>query len=144
MNLDDSILFPSGISADDGAVFIGGIYRLKSEIGFPVDMSYEICKERGWHVDWNEALCYCWLHDLLGFDNFCAEMRMLLGHLEPLELWKRHGAFILAQHPEFKGQPAPIDAVCRFVLAQKTRCWLAWSLAERESGQEPSQAVLVG
>ena len=47
-------LWNSGISTT-GRQKIAGIYRMQTDHGFPVDMSYELAKEKGYDVDWVEA-----------------------------------------------------------------------------------------
>jgi hypothetical protein len=85
------------VSQVTGRPKIQGVFRLKDEDGFPVDMSYELAKERGWDVDWVEALVDAGRSDVGKFDALLAEIELL----EPGagESAKRVVASAFSNHP---------------------------------------------
>lgn len=106
----------------NGSKLVGGIARMWFEQGFPIDMSYEILKEKGDHVDWLEALADAWLNDPLKYDIVLRDIAMLEGSDAAHrcnECFKQIGATILAQHPSLKSYDNPVDEACRIILEQK-------------------------
>ena len=61
----------------NGVPKLQGVFTLRDQEGFPVDMSYEITKERGWEVDWVEALADAARQCILKYDALLEEIRML-------------------------------------------------------------------
>ena len=51
----DSIIYATG-STPDGTVLIGGVWTLWDQEGFPLEMSHLLCQQKGWAVDWLEAM----------------------------------------------------------------------------------------
>src|SRR5690242_12721874 len=95
-------LYQSGI-APDGKPLMAGLFRLKDEEGFPIDMSYEQCKEHGWHPDWAEALADAGSQGIEKYDALLQELGFLLGEdqrndiVNKFALW---AAKTYAAHPE--------------------------------------------
>lgn len=48
------ILWCSGISTRNRPQW-AGVYTMQTQEGFPVDMSFEMLREKGYDVDWREA-----------------------------------------------------------------------------------------
>jgi hypothetical protein len=61
----------------NGVPKLQGVFTMRDQEGFPVDMSYEIAKERGWEVDWVEALADAARQSILKYDALIEEIRML-------------------------------------------------------------------
>ena len=61
----------------NGIPRLQGVFTMHDQLGFPVDMSYEIAKEKGWEVDWVEALADAARRCILKYDALLAEIRML-------------------------------------------------------------------
>lgn len=53
---------------------------MRDQLGFPVDMSYELAKEKGWDVDWVEALADAARQCILKYDSLFEEIKMLEPH----------------------------------------------------------------
>ncbi len=71
----------------DGVPKLQGVFTLLDQEGFPLDMSYEIAKERGCVVDWVEALADAARQCVLKYGALIEEIRML--EPEKLESVKR-------------------------------------------------------
>jgi len=56
-----------------------GIYRLKDELGFPLDMAYEECQRLGLSPDWVECALDAGRQSIDKFDSVMAEIKMLEG-----------------------------------------------------------------
>jgi hypothetical protein len=50
-----SVIYATGCTPD-GVTLIGGIWKLWEQEGFPLEMSHLICRDKGWAVDWLEAM----------------------------------------------------------------------------------------
>jgi hypothetical protein len=50
-----STIYPTGLTSD-GGLLIGGVWRFWSQDGFPIELSYLQAKQRGWCIDWAEAM----------------------------------------------------------------------------------------
>jgi alanyl-tRNA synthetase len=61
----------------DGTFKLRGIYKLKDETGFPIDMSYELAKENDWAIDWLEAMAYAASQSVEKYKALVAEMNLL-------------------------------------------------------------------
>lgn len=61
----------------NGTPKLQGVYRLKDESGFPIDMSFELAVESGWCVDWVEALVDAGRQCVFKFDALLEEIEML-------------------------------------------------------------------
>jgi hypothetical protein len=64
----------------DGSPLIGGIWKMKTEVGFPVDLSILEIQQRGGAPDWAEMLADAGSVDLpaFEFDNAVHEMRQVI------------------------------------------------------------------
>ena len=71
-------LYTTGIAAPDNKILVGGIFTMKDELGFPVDMSYEVCKENGLYIDWCEFLADAGRQKQWKFDDALGEIKNLL------------------------------------------------------------------
>lgn len=81
-------LFISGYTPDK-VPLLAGIFRMKDEVGFPVDMSYEECKHQGLCPDWFEYLCDAGRQGDWKYDAAEQEMRMLVGDVIADEIVQR-------------------------------------------------------
>lgn len=120
-------LYITGITPD-GKFLLGGVFRMKDQMGFPLDMSYEICKEKGMEIDYCELFCDAWLHDCNGFDSVCRELEML-GKC-PKEGWAMVGTGFLKKYPKALKQQFPINVFCKYILAKKritSKAFMAWA-----------------
>jgi hypothetical protein len=108
---DASPLYITGYTPD-GRRLLGGVFRLKDQHGFPLDMSFEIAKENGFLIDYAELLSDAWFNDCLKFDFITRELDMLGG--SHVEEWKQWAALWLSQN-----RLNQIDAFCRHVLTVK-------------------------
>lgn len=50
-----SPLYVTGVTPE-GQPLVGGVYRMKDEFGFPIDLSVLVLREKGANVDWLELL----------------------------------------------------------------------------------------
>jgi len=50
-----SVIYATGCTPD-GVTLIGGVWKLWEQEGFPLEMSHLICRDKGWAVDWLEAM----------------------------------------------------------------------------------------
>lgn len=112
-------LYVTAIGAD-GKFMLGGIFRMQDEVGFPLDASFEEIKSLGFHIDWLEALCDCWLNDCLKFDSFVRQAENCTG-ANLLDKFKTAGAVVVAMFPKIKAQQNPVDVACRYILAKKRK-----------------------
>ena len=69
------MLYYTGISTD-GKMLIGGIWSLYHQEGFPIEMSYLVCKDNMGLVDWMEVMA-----DASITHNCPALMRLIEGFL---------------------------------------------------------------
>lgn len=60
-----------------GVPKLQGVYRLKDESGFPLDMSYELAKENGWEIGWVEAIADAARQSIPKMEALIAEIEML-------------------------------------------------------------------
>lgn len=111
-------LYVTGVSPD-GRPLIGGIFRMKDEIGFPLDMSFEICQEHNWRIDYLELLCDAWLKDCLGFDSVIKELDML--ESSHVEEWKTVCTSTLNRFPKMLRTENPISTACKYWLSRKRK-----------------------
>lgn len=75
-----------------------GVFRMRDQEGFPVDVSYEIAKERGWEIDWIEALADAGRQCIFKFQSLLEEIAMLEGDAEQAE--RVFGMILMAQEGE--------------------------------------------
>ena len=61
----------------NGVSKLQGVFRMKDQEGFPIDMSYELAKENGWEVDWVEALADAARQCIFKYDALIEEIKML-------------------------------------------------------------------
>lgn len=71
----------------NGLPKLQGVFTMRDQEGFPLDMAYEIAKERGWEVDWVEALADAARQCIFKYDALIEEIGML--EPEKLEAVKR-------------------------------------------------------
>jgi hypothetical protein len=64
-------------SQTNGTPKVQGLFTLRDQEGFPLDMSYEICKENGWDVDWVDILADAARQCIFKFKAVVEEMEML-------------------------------------------------------------------
>ena len=79
----------------DGTMRVQGVFWMKDTNGFPVDMSYEICKENGMDVDWIEALCDALRNDIFKYDQLEREILMLEGKEKHEKIMRMFKLFIM-------------------------------------------------
>jgi hypothetical protein len=76
-----TILSETGVlrlkSQTNGVPKLQGVFRMKDQEGFPIDMAYELAKENGWEVDWVEALSDAARQCILKYDALIEEIGML-------------------------------------------------------------------
>ncbi len=77
-----------------GTLKLQGVYRLKDESGFPIDMSYELAKESGWCIDWVEALVDAGRQCVFKFDALLEEIEMLEPGIGEKAVWVIASEFI--------------------------------------------------
>ena len=61
----------------DGTFRLQGVFRMRDQEGFPIDMSYEIAQDNGWDIDWIEALADASRQSLDKYDGLIEEIGML-------------------------------------------------------------------
>jgi hypothetical protein len=61
----------------NGVPKLQGVFTMRDQEGFPLDMAYEIAKERGWVVDWVEALADAARQCIFKYDALIEEIGML-------------------------------------------------------------------
>ncbi len=64
-------IYPTGVKR------LQGVFTMRDQEGFPLDMSYELAKERGWEIDWVEALADAARQSMPKYDALVKEIRML-------------------------------------------------------------------
>ena len=69
-------IYCTGI-APDGKPLLGGIWRMYSERGLPIEISHMEAEERGCHVDWIEAMADASL--TADCPNLVREMQQFMG-----------------------------------------------------------------
>lgn len=74
----------------NGELLVGGLFTLKDTHGMPLDMSCDLCRERGWHVDWFEYLLDAGRQEGWKWDAATAEMELLVGDQLGRELVDRY------------------------------------------------------
>ena len=52
---NDDIIYTTGCTPD-GTPLIGGVWTLRDQEGFPLEMSHLVCRDKGWAIDWMEAM----------------------------------------------------------------------------------------
>jgi hypothetical protein len=62
-----------------GSPKVQGIFRMYDETGFPISMSFDYLTEKGYEVDWVEAMCDALRQCVFKYDRLVAEIDMLLG-----------------------------------------------------------------
>lgn len=76
-----------------------GVFAMKDQEGFPIDMSYEMARDRGWEIDWIEAMVDASRQCIFKYDTLVDEIRML----EPNkinDLQRFFAAFMMADEGE--------------------------------------------
>lgn len=61
----------------NGVPRLQGVFTMRDQNGFPLDMAYELAKERGWEIDWVEALADAARQSVLKYDALVAELNIL-------------------------------------------------------------------
>ncbi len=76
-----TILSETGVlrlkSQINGVPKLQGVFRMRDQEGFPIDMSYELAKENGWEVDWVEALADAARQCVFKYNTLIEEIKML-------------------------------------------------------------------
>ena len=80
MSAENSIIYATGCTSD-GTMLIGGIWRLWHQEGFPLEMAHLVCRDKGWRVDWLEAMA-----DASRSDNLPALMKQVEAFLPSEEI----------------------------------------------------------
>jgi hypothetical protein len=109
-----SVLYQTGFTPD-GIPLLGGIYRLKDQEGFPVDMAYELCRDKGVCPDWAEFLADAGSQKDWKFDDAFHEIEMLCGKEisgEIMERFKIWGQSLIGEGDDF-------ISICKKMLAWK-------------------------
>lgn len=101
-----------------GEKIIGGIFKMQDQKGFPIDASFEICRENGWVIDWAEALCDCWINDCLKFESFVRQAEMI-SKTDIETKWKNFAIIVLNHFPEMMKAESPILEACKYILNGK-------------------------
>jgi hypothetical protein len=94
-------LYTTGLTSD-GYFLIGGIYRMKDELGFPLDASLDYCIESGnLVIDWCECLADAGSQKDWKFDSVLEELEMLLNKNTKEETEKKfyqYGNYIMCKY----------------------------------------------
>lgn len=115
-------LYITGICPATKQLMLGGIFRMHDQVGYPVDCCIDESRERGFMIDWLEALCACWLNDCLKFPSFARQAE--LASREPLNLHHRFkvaGAVFLGKFPKARKNSDPVNVFCRYILEKKRK-----------------------
>lgn len=64
----------------NGVPKLQGVFTMRDTKGFPLDMAYELAKERGWEIDWVEAMADAARQCVLKYDALVDEIMMLEPH----------------------------------------------------------------
>jgi len=64
-------------SQTNGVPKLQGVFTMRDQEGFPIDMSYELAKENGWEIDWVEALADAARQCIFKYDALIEEIKML-------------------------------------------------------------------
>jgi hypothetical protein len=92
---------------------------MHDRIGFPIDCCIDEFRERGYLIDWLEALCDCWLNDCLKYNSFVRQVTSQIPDAPLDQKFKEAGAVILSKFPKMRQTKNPVDTVCRYILAKK-------------------------
>lgn len=49
------VIYATGCTPD-GILLVGGVWTLRDQEGFPIEMSYLLVRDKGWLIDWAEAM----------------------------------------------------------------------------------------
>ena len=60
-----------------GRMRLQGVFTLRDQEGFPIDMAYEMAKEHGWEVDWVEAMADAARQCPFKYEALCDEIKLL-------------------------------------------------------------------
>ena len=115
----NNILYITGVNRE-GTLMLGGVFQMQDRQGFPLEMSLMECQERGFAVDWLEALCDAWLNDPLKFDSFEREASAL-AKTDLRKAFQQTGYWIISRYPKIKSSRNPVDIACRYILATKKK-----------------------
>lgn len=61
----------------NGVPRLQGVFTLRDQEGFPLDMAYEMAKDKGWDVDWVEAMADAARQCVFKYDALVEEIAML-------------------------------------------------------------------
>jgi hypothetical protein len=64
----------------NGTPKLQGVFTLRDQEGFPLDMAYEVTKERDWDVDWVEAMADAARQCVFKYKALVEEIAMLEPH----------------------------------------------------------------
>ena len=51
----EDVIYSTGCTPD-GTILIGGVWTLRDQEGFPLEMSHLVARDKGWLIDWAEAM----------------------------------------------------------------------------------------
>ena len=71
----DDVLYCTGYP--DNRPLIAGLYTMKDTLGFPLDISVMICREKGWNIDWCEFIADAGRHGAAKFLDAISEMEII-------------------------------------------------------------------
>jgi hypothetical protein len=112
-----SPLYTTGLCKD--TLLVGGVFDLQDQSGFPIDCSFDLCKEKGLVIDWFEALCCCWVNDCLKFDSFLRQAESLQPEAKLGDRFRVAITLLFHYFPKMLQSKNPITTACRYVIAKK-------------------------
>lgn len=81
-------LYFTGLT-EHGEPLMGGLFRMKDQLGFPLDMAFEKCREMRVCPDWFEAMADAMSQSYTKYETVLYDMQMLLGEALTGELQQR-------------------------------------------------------
>lgn len=64
---------------ESGDFLVGGLYTLKDTVGFPLDISYDVVKEKGCFVDWFDIALDAGCHGIGKYEAILTEIESIAG-----------------------------------------------------------------
>lgn len=92
---------------------------MQDTLGFPVDASFEEARQRGYKVDWLEALSACWINDCAKFNSFVRQAESCTQNTALEQLWKESNMLVLNRFPKMLTRESPITVSCKYILGLK-------------------------
>ena len=106
------------VTIQKGSAFFVDAFKMQDTNGLPIEVTYDLCKEKGIHVDWLAALCQCWLNDCKKYESFVRQAELLTGVDLDLK-FKIAGERALRENPQFLECENPVDECCKYILKKK-------------------------